>query len=1014
MTHSGPPDATSKSVDLEPPSPVGARTALFVIFTFSGFAGLIYESIWSHYLRLFLGHASYAQTLVLVIFMGGMAVGSALASRYCSRWRNLLLAYAIAEGVVGLFGMTFHLAFEQGTTFAYAVIFPSLDSPLAVQAIKWSFAALLIVSQSILLGMTFPLMSGAVVRRFPNGIGYSIATLYFTNSLGAAVGVLVSGFVLVSWAGLPGTIMTAGLLSIVLAVIVWLISRRPEWHEDHLTPVLTRGRDAPRARLLIPLLAVALITGAASFMYEIAWIRMLNHVLGSSTHAFELILSAFIFGIACGSFWIRRRLDRWRDPIGALGIIQVVMGVLALATLLTYSQSFELMGVVVRALREGSGGYGVFNVVSHAIAFGVMLPATFCAGMTLPLVTHTLVGTGYGEKSVGAVYAANTVGAIVGIVVAVQVAMPIVGLKGLLIIGAGLDIGLGLYILHRMSGAPMTVRLAPAGALGVGAVLATVLFVHLDPNSTASAVYQYGRARTLPGTEFPFHRDGKTASVDLLSYPVGVVALTTNGKTDATINMRDGGAVTSDEVTMVLLGAIPLAARPDAESAAVIGFGSGLTTHVLLGSSSIQSVDTIEIESAIVAASEGFRPRVERAYSDSRSHVFTEDARTYLSSSRRRYDIIVSEPSHPWVSGVANLYSSEFYMLVKGHLSDEGVFAQWLHLSRNDPVLVASVVAALSSQFSRFAIYNTNERDILILATVGGDLRLNSRTIMQVPALATELNRIGVMHEQDISARHMGNASSMSSYYGSFAAPSNSDYFPVLDLNAFRALFLGWSATDLFALRSGPLPVIDMLESRSRREATKVSIGSPVGRLQSIHTATMLRDYFDESIGVDAARLPSDVRESAVRMKAVFRDCSPDHDSEVAITHLNEVAGHLVSFLQPDELAEIWGRLERTACVEAWSVHLRRWFSLVKAVSARTGTGMVAHSRLLLESGDDVGDARRQEYLVAATMLGHLSMGDKNAALASWSRFGSPSMADGQLTEVLRLLLAYSQPYRDS
>lgn len=992
------------------PGVFGARGVLFLIFAMSGFAGLIYESIWSHYLRLFLGHASYAQTLVLVIFMGGMAIGSAIASRYCSRWQNLLLVYAIVEGVVGIFGLFFHAFFDHGTAFAYSFIFPELKSSLAIHAAKWSIAAVLILSQSILLGMTFPLISGAVIRRFPDSLGFSIATLYFTNSLGAAVGVLVSGFILISWAGLPGTIMTAGHLSLLLALVVWLMSRNPRWQEANFAPAGGAPLGESKPSLCAPLMMVALITGAASFMYEIAWIRMLNHVLGSSTHAFELILSAFIFGLACGSLWVRRRIDRWSDPMCGLGLIQVAMGVLALATILSYSQSFEVMSFALEKLRESAGGYGAFNIVSHAIAFGVMLPATFCAGMTLPLVTHALIGNGYGEKSIGAVYAANTVGAIIGIIIAVHFAMPLLGLKGLVILGAGLDIGLGFYILLVVVRSPTTRRAFSAGAVGASAILATVFFVKLDPNSTTSAVFQHGSATALPGIEFPFHRDGKTASVDLLSYPVGVIALTTNGKTDATINMNDGAPVTTDEVTMVLAGAIPLAARPDARNAAVIGFGSGLTTHVLLGSDSIKNVDTIEIESAMVEASEWFRPRVERAYTDSRSQVYIDDARAFFSARAARYDIIVSEPSHPWVSGVSNLYSSEFYALVKNHLTDSGVFVQWLHMKKINPVLVASVIGALSSEFSHFAIYNSNERDILILAANGGELALNFQRVFEVPALALELKRIGVRHEQDFSARKLGNARLINSYYGSISTSRNSDYFPLLDLNAFRAQYLGHTAAELFTLRNSPLPVVEMLSpGRSLRGATRVSPDSPVDSLRATHTATLLRDYYIGRTELDIDSLPLDVRDLVTTTESLIRDCSAERDSEALISHINVIANQMTSFLQPQELARIWRRFERVACTRDWSPHLQRWFSLVKAVSARDARRMAALSKQLLESGEDASHARRMRYLVATSMLGHLSIGDRNSAMQSWLKYGSPEMESGEFQAVMRLLITYSQ-----
>ncbi|HEX9395653.1 MAG TPA: fused MFS/spermidine synthase, partial [Burkholderiales bacterium] len=186
--------------------------AILVLFAASGFSGLIYESIWSHYLKLFLGHAAYAQTLVIAIFMGGMAIGAWLASRLSPRWRDLLLAYAVVEALIGLASLGFHRAFFEVTALAFDEVIPGLGSPLAAQVVKWTLASLLILPQSVLLGMTFPLMTGGVLRLRPERAGYAVAMLYFTNSLGAAAGVLASGFYFIGEVGLPGTIVAASIV----------------------------------------------------------------------------------------------------------------------------------------------------------------------------------------------------------------------------------------------------------------------------------------------------------------------------------------------------------------------------------------------------------------------------------------------------------------------------------------------------------------------------------------------------------------------------------------------------------------------------------------------------------------------------------------------------------------------------------------------------------------------------------------------------------------------------------
>ena len=258
-------------------SPAAIRLTLFALFTISGFSGLIYESIWSHYLKLLLGHAAYARTLVLVIFMGGLAIGSWLAARWTPRLRNLLLGYAVAEALIGLAGLVFHPLFDRGLTLAYGTVLPALGSHATAAALKWSAAALVITPQSILLGMTFPLMSGALVRRDPDRSGDAVATLYFTNSIGAAAGVLVSGFVLIPAVGLPGTILTAGLVNLTLALVVWAMARSPTWAAEPMqVPRATAGDDPGAVRLLI---VASLVTGCASFMYEVGWLRLLALVL---------------------------------------------------------------------------------------------------------------------------------------------------------------------------------------------------------------------------------------------------------------------------------------------------------------------------------------------------------------------------------------------------------------------------------------------------------------------------------------------------------------------------------------------------------------------------------------------------------------------------------------------------------------------------------------------------------------------------------------------------------------
>src|SRR3954469_9633497 len=454
------------------------RPLLIALFAASGFAGLIYESIWTHYLKLFLGHAAYAQTLVLAIFMGGMALGSWLAARMGLRWKNLLAGYALTEAAIGALALVFHEVFVASTGWAYG------SSLLRFAAFKWSLAAALILPQCVLLGMTFPLMTAGLLRWFPDRPGRSVALLYFTNSLGAAVGVLASGFWLVPAVGLPGTVRAAGAINLRVAASVWALSRR----SISSPSTAAASGSGLRDRVFWLFLGAALITGASSFVYEVAWTRMLTLVLGASTHAFELMLGAFILGLALGGLFIQRRIDRLARPVRTLAWLQIAMGLFALATLVAYGPTFDAMAWLIRRLPRTDRGYALFNLGSGAMAVGLMLPATFCAGTTLPLITFHLLKRGCGEASIGAVYAANTVGAIAAVFAAVHAGLPLLGLKGLLVAGAALDLLLGVLLWPR---------LLPALA-SAAAVVLCVFFVHLDAYKMASGVYRYG---TLMGAE---------------------------------------------------------------------------------------------------------------------------------------------------------------------------------------------------------------------------------------------------------------------------------------------------------------------------------------------------------------------------------------------------------------------------------------------------------------------------------------------------------------------------------
>jgi spermidine synthase len=382
--------------------------ALYFLFVLSGAAGLIYESIWTRYLGLFVGHGAYAQIIVLVIFLGGMSLGAYLISRWSERLKEPLYGYVAVEFTVGIIGLFFHDIFRSVTGLAYQSVYPWLAGSWMLTVAKWSIAGLLILPQSVLLGMTFPLMSAGVLRLRSRKPGRTLSLLYCSNSLGAAVGVLVAGFYLVRLSGLPGTLLSAAMLNLVVAAAtigVIVAARRAGLGAGSAAAAVKMsgglqgtGQTSVLQRVL---LFTALGTAVASFLYEIAWIRMLALVLGSATHSFELMLSAFILGLALGAWWIRTRADRGTDPFRTLGMVQWTMGLLALATLPLYVASFGWIASLLSTFARNDSGYIGFTLAKYGLCLIIMVPATFCAGMTLPLITRALLKSGSGEKAIG-------------------------------------------------------------------------------------------------------------------------------------------------------------------------------------------------------------------------------------------------------------------------------------------------------------------------------------------------------------------------------------------------------------------------------------------------------------------------------------------------------------------------------------------------------------------------------------------------------------------------------------
>jgi spermidine synthase len=870
-------------------------TVSFFAFVLSGFSGLIYQSIWTRYLSLILGHAAFAQTLVLALFMGGMAFGAWWSSKLVSKHGvRVLRSYAVIEAIVGLAALVFHFIFVNGTDFFQLTILPSLGSEFSVGIIKWGWAALLILPQCILLGMTFPLLSAGLIRLSNNVTGEILGTLYFTNSIGAAVGALVATFILIPAVGLPGAIATAGILNLLAGLLVFIISVGEKVNDKKLpTNINSDAKASEHTRLI---LWCAFFTGLSSFVYEVAWVRMLALALGSTVHAFEIMISSFVAGLACGSFWIRKRIDRQTQPLIIAGWAQLLMGLAALSTIFSYKYSFYGVTVLQSALAPTASGYGLFNIASAAIAILLMFPTAFFAGMTLPVFTSALLRSGAAEHAIGKIYAVNTVGAIFGVFIAVHLLLPFLGMKSAILIAALIDIVLGIMIFHRMGNLQKHIYRFAAG-IGMLAIVATGFSPKLDESILTSGVFRRGRG--LP-TEIVYYRDGKTASISAF-FTGTSLAIATNGKVDAAVEFDQRKPPAADEETMAFAGLLPMVYLPEAASGAVIGFGSGVTTHTLLGNSKLKSLDTVEIEPAIIDAARAFGNRTPRAYQDSRSNIVFADAKTFFAGGNKRYDFIVSEPSNPWVSGVASLFSEEFYRFIPRHLNENGIFIQWIQLYEIDFTLVASILKALGKHFADYDMYITSGNDLIIVAKPTGKLPLKSGSLLSSPALVAELRRQGLSTLSDINLRYVINKTHFAPMVDVIPIAENSDYYPIVSHIAPKNRFTGAAARELAELHHTKLPYAELL---SPDKKLPFSIGNANGRITSPkvleqETAIAAGDVLTKKLSLSTIT-DERTRQNVAIINLAKNNCSSRQADQTTLAALIKISSLIATALPKD------------------------------------------------------------------------------------------------------------------
>jgi len=777
-------DATAGWADRSRGQPL-LDAAIFVCFFLSGASCLIYEVVWLRWLVQLLGATALAVSTILATFMAGLALGSWVGGRLAARRRRPLVTYGILELAIGAYALVLPVLL-QGVPAALPYLGVTGDSSFEnLSLVRFALSGTLLLVPTACMGATLPVLA-QLAAPDPEVRGGRIGRLYAINTAGAVLGTATAGFVLLPVLGVTRTNAIAAALNGAVGLAAILAGRGRVVHSGVPAPRPGTPRSGTR-RLYGAALATVALSGALALAYEVAWTRALSLVLGSTVYAFTIMLTTFLIGLASGSYLLARRVDRLAEPGRALVWVQLGIGIAAFGGLFVLD---ELPYLFVRLFAMSAGHHALLLSLEFLVAGALILVPALLSGAVFPLALRLTAGAEGGTgQAVGVLNALNTGGAIVGSFLAGFVLVPAVGIQGTLVVAILLNIGLTFALLVALPVRRSGVTTALAAALPLVAVAIPLVTPEWRPLLMASGVtISAPRLQSLSRLEFRqalerprllFYEEGLTTTVSV-EMQARRIALRVNGKMDASTGV--------DMPNQVLLGHLPILFHASPQDVLVIGFGSGVTVGSALDYP-VRAVTVLELERAVIRASRWFGPVNGKPLEDPRTRVVVNDARGFLALTEERFDIIISEPSNPWITGAASLFTTNFFRNAKDRLRPGGIFGQWVQLYQLTPEMFRSIVATFHSVFPYVVVFRTSIGDTVL---VGGErpLHLDHETLerrLGQSRVADDLRRIGISDAADLVALLVLDVDDIPRYAG--GAPLNTDDNAYLEFEAPRHLY---------------------------------------------------------------------------------------------------------------------------------------------------------------------------------------------------------------------------------
>lgn len=735
---------------------------VFSCFLLSGMSGLIYENVWTRMLGYVFGGTTLAVSTVLTAFLGGLALGSYLGGKYIDHVKKPLLAYGILELAIGVYGLLVPTLFSDNFLAPiWQTVVQMFESVQFISyLVRFVISVLLLAIPTVLMGATLPILSRYLTNVRKDMVAFNVGALYTINTVGAILGCFLSGFVFLPTFGVSITVYIAAFLNLVLAsLVIFLAQANSKVQVDTPESIPLNGKnnleelvaesedDIPLKLIKLSMLAFA-VSGFVALVFEVVWTRTLTLVFGSSTYAFSTMLTTFLIGLAIGAAVMTKLQEKIERPVFWIGALLCGIAGSGFLTACMFNELPWMFLSAAQKLPDDPGtSWFLLTLNRFVVSSIVMFLPTLLSGMIFPLCIRVYSSRpDHIGESVGKLYSLNTLGCILGSFATGFIFIPLFGIFGSGIqfttkIGIITALVTGLYVIYQdvlenntLNDKQLKISVSWIQITAIGGIIASLFLIPSWDKSimtTGVAIYHSLSYKNLTRQQFfsifkfdaakekiKFYKEGLTTVVTITADDSGnTTLLKNNGKVDAGVPTDGDGPSQADMVTQVLLGQLPLLLhKGEPENALVVGLGSGCTTGSVVRYPSIKSVKVCEIEKAVIDGDKFFEPPVDkdplggngsplnpqRNPLAERIKAIHTDGRNYLLTTKEKFDIIISQPADPWVSGASQLFTKEFWTLGSKHLKPNGLFCEWIQLYSITPDYLGVLVNTFKQSFGKY------------------------------------------------------------------------------------------------------------------------------------------------------------------------------------------------------------------------------------------------------------------------------------------------------------------------